>query len=81
MGHKNVYEHCVELRNQRYNKCWGTNFYNCLEISENGENNKGQSEEQVHLGDSKDQKNRGEDERRETKVVWACKEKARKLLR
>ena len=41
----------------------------------------GQSEEQVLLGDSKDQKNQGEDERRETKVVWTCKEKGRKLLR
>ena len=46
-----------------------------------GSDAEGQSEEQVHLGDSRDQKNRGEDERRETKVVWACKEKGRKLLR
>ena len=41
----------------------------------------GLSEEQVHLGDGKDQKNRGEAERRETKMVWACEEKGRKLLR
>ena len=40
-----------------------------------------QSEEQVHLGDGKDQKNLGEAVRRETKMVWACKEKGRKLLR
>ena len=46
-----------------------------------GSDAEGQSVEQVDLGDSKDQKNWGEDERRETKVVWACKEKGRKLLR
>ena len=39
------------------------------------------SEEQVHLGDGKDQENRGEAERRETKMVWAFEEKGRKLLR
>ena len=37
--------------------------------------------EQVHLGDGKDQKSRGEVEKRKTKMVWACEEKGRKLLR
>ena len=36
---ENIYNHYVGLRNQTYNKCWGTNFYNCLERNENGENN------------------------------------------
>ena len=41
----------------------------------------GQSEEQVHPGDCKDQKNQGEAQRKKTKVVWACEVKGRKLLR
>ena len=40
MGHENNYDHNVGLRNKIYDKCWGTNFYYCLEISENGETNK-----------------------------------------
>ena len=41
----------------------------------------GQGEEQVHLGDGKDQKNWREAEGRETEMVWTCEEKGRKLLR
>ena len=40
IAHENIYDHYVGLCNKNYNKCWSTNFYYCLEISENGEKNK-----------------------------------------
>ena len=37
LEHKDFPDHYVGFPSQNYDKCWGTNFYNCLKINENGE--------------------------------------------
>ena len=36
MGHENIYDHCVGLRNQTYSECWDAYCFTFFEISEKG---------------------------------------------